>query len=336
MAPGRHASHLAVALVLVAAAWLAGGCASGGGAWQPAPGAQPGPRPAPEGVTPVAVELAYTFDNVRNADYFPFDGLAGVAWGDDGTLVVCDESRGKVHGLDPRTQTWYEFDAPNVRPYRPVAAKVDGFKVLVLDIGSRSLYRFDLGGVYQDRIVDFNAIDPAYDTVPGSFDVDLDGRVVVTDGGEDQVLVLDSFLALQSRVGQPGPHDEQFAEPSGVTFLPDGGFVVSDRDNRRLQRFNRLGYWEATMGGQFDVDNPFVAPQGLDCDRWGNLFVADPAAGVVHVLDARGRFLLDIGPDLDLQGSLLGPVAATVGPDDQLVVTDRLRSAVIVYRIIYD
>jgi hypothetical protein len=25
-----------------------------------------------------------------------------------------------------------------------------------------------------------------------------------------------------------------------------------------------------------------------------------------------------------------------VGPDDQLVVTDRLRSAVIVYRIIYD
>lgn len=336
MAREHQARGLAMIAMVAVAGLLVVGCAGGGGAWQPSPGAQTVPRPAPEGATPVAVELAYTFDNVRTADYFPFEGLAGVAWGSDGTLVVCDESRGKVHGLDPRTQTWYEFDAPNVRPYRPVAAQVDGFKVLVLDIGSRALYRFDLAGVYQDRIVDFNVLDPAYDTVPSAFDVDLDGRVVVADGGEDQVLVLDSFLALQSRVGQPGPHDEQFAEPSGVVFLPDGGFVVSDRDNRRLQRFNRLGYWEATMGGQFDVNNPFVTPQGLDCDRWGNLFVADPAAGVVHVLDARGRLLLDIGPDLDLQGSLLGPVAATVGPDDQLVVTDRLRSAVIVYRIIYD
>jgi len=328
----RHAQG---GLVAAAAMALLIGCAPEGGY----DGERTGDtaRAAAEaGATVTGIELLYVFENVRSASYFPLDGLSGVTWGEDGTLVVCDEGRGKVHGLDPRTQLWYEFDTPPGARYRPVDAKIDGFKVLVLDIASRSIFRFDLGGVYQDRIVDFAGLDPAFDTVPAAFDVDLDGRVVVADGGEEQVILLDSFLAVQSRVGNPGPHREQFSEPSGVCFLPDGGFVVADRGNRRLQEFNRLGFWRATYGGQFDLDNPYVTPQGLDCDRWGNLFVADPAAGIVHVIDQRGELLLDIGPQLDLQAAPLGPVGVAVGPDGKLVVTDRLRRAVIVYRILYD
>jgi hypothetical protein len=92
-------------------------------------------------------------------------------------------------------------------------------------------------------------IDPAYETAPFAFDIDVDGRLVVTDVGEQQVLLLDSFLALTGRIGGPGPHREQFDQPRGICFLPDGGFMVSDQGNRRLQRFSRLGYWDATVGG---------------------------------------------------------------------------------------
>jgi len=295
-----------------------------------------GSASAQVGATVVAVELDYLFENVRSAVYFPFEGLAGVAWGEEGTLVVCDEDRGKVYGLDPRTRLWSEFDTPGVRPYRPIAARVDGFKVLVLDAGSRALYRFDLGGAFQDRIVDFRDLDPAYETAPFAFDVDLDGRVVVTDVGEQQVLILDSFLALMSRVGNPGPHREQFDQPRGISFLPDGGFMVADQNNRRLQRFNRMGFWDSTLGGQFDAENPFVAPQGIAADRWGNVFVADPAAGVIHVLDRRGQLVLQVGPGLDLKAAPLGPVDVALGPQQQLAVTDRLRGAVLVYTIIYE
>jgi sugar lactone lactonase YvrE len=290
----------------------------------------------PVGATVIGVQLSYLFENVRSAVYFPFEGLAGVAWGEEGTLVVCDEARSKVYGLDPRTRLWSEFDTPGVRPYRPLAVKVDGFKVLVLDAGGRSLYRFGLGGAFQDRIVDFRHLDPAFETAPFAFDVDLDGRVVVTDVGEQQVLLLDSFLSLIARVGNPGPHREQFDQPRGICFLPDGGFMVADQNNRRLQRFNRMGHWEATLGGPFDADNPFVAPQGTASDRWGNVFVADPPAGVVHVLDRHGRYVLAIGPGLDLQAAPLGPVDVALGPRQQLAVTDRLRSAVLVYDIIYE
>jgi len=292
--------------------------------------------PAPAGQTPVGVELSYLFENVQSAPYFPFEGLSGVAWGEDGLLVICDEARGKVHGLDPRTRRWFEFDHPPANPFRPVSARVDGFKVLVLDIASRTLFRFQNDGVYQDRLVDFHSLDPAFNTAPSAFDLDVDGRLVVTDGGEEQVLMLDSFMTLTSRVGNPGPHQEQFEEPSGVTYLPNGGFMVSDRGNRRLQRFNRLGYWTATLGGQFDTNNPYVTPQGLDADRWGNVFVADPAAGVVHVLDARGHLLFDLGPGLDLKATPLGPIDVAVGPNQQLAVTDRLRGAVLVYNLVYE
>ncbi len=335
---GRVLAGISFATGALLAGLLAAGLVGCAGSPHDGPAAgEPPPAPAPRaGATPVGVKLLYLFENERTQPYFPFEGLGGVAWGEDGTLVICDEARGKVHGLDPRSLTWTEFDHPGSRPYRPVDAVVDGFKVLVMDIGGRSLHRFDLDGIHQDRIVDFETLDPAYDTTPAAFDVDVDGRVVVADGGEEQVILLDSFLSVQSRVGGPGPHREQFSEPSGVVFLASGGFLVADRGNRRLQRFNRLGYWEATWGGPFDADNPFVAPQGLARDRWGNIFVADPPLGVVHVLDARGELLLDIGPGLDLQATPLGPVDVAVGPDDQLVISDRLRGAVLVFRILYD
>lgn len=290
----------------------------------------------PEGATVTGVELAYLFENVRSAPYFPFEGLAGVVWGEEGTLVVCDEARGKVHGLDPRTQQWFEFDTPGVRPYRPIAVRIDGFKVLVLDAASRSIYRFTLGGVYHDRLLDLRQIDPAYEVAPFAFDVDIDGRLIVADAGEQQILMLDSFLGLSARVGGPGTHREQFDRPRGICFFPDGGFVVSDQGNRRLQRFSRLGYWEATFGGFFDMDNPFVAPQGLDVDRWGNVFVADPGKQVVQVLDRAGRLVLEIGPGQDLKGTLIGPLDVALGPKQQLAVTDRLRSVVLVFDVLYE
>jgi sugar lactone lactonase YvrE len=331
--PGMHVSSSRLRRLLPAlVAILVAGCATDGNIQQdtaPDPGAVSRGRP------PLAVDFQYVFENEQTAEYFPFEGLSGLAWGEGGTLIVCDSARGRVYGLDPRTLTWQAFDNPGVRPYRPLAAEVDGFKVLVLDASSRAIHRFDLNGVYQDRIVELGRLDPAYESQPRDFDVDVDGRVVVTDTGEQQVLMLDSFMGLQSRIGHPGPHREQFDQPAGICYLPDGGFMVADTGNRRLQRFNRLGYGTAVIGGPFDPRNPFVAPIGLDSDRHGNVYVAD-AKGVVHVIDAGNRLVLTIGPDQPLESSLLAPVAVAVGPDGQLAIADRERAAVLVFRLLYE
>ncbi len=276
------------------------------------------------------------WENLPKEVYYPLDGLAGCTWTDDGTLVICDERRGKVWGLDPGARTWYEFDQPGVRPYRPVDAAVDGFKVLVLDMGSNAVYRFDLNGAYRDQAVDVQRLEPAIRPQVSAFAVDRDGRMVITDVSEQQVLLLDSFLDLTMRVAGPGAGSDQLRDPSGLAFLPDGSFAISDRANRRLSLYGRLGFFERTVGGEFIVDNPFVAPQGLDCDRAGNLFVADMGSGEIHVLDRRQRLLFSAGPEFGLQAMPKVPVDVAVGPDDLLAVTDRARAAVLVYRIIYD
>ncbi len=318
---------------------LLGGCSGGsgsgvrqGGDSVPASSSTP-PRP---GTTVVQLEFLLSYENERNAFYYPIEGLAGCTFGPEGTLIFCDEKRGKVYGLDPGTLTWYEFDSPNSRPYRPLDVVVDGFKILVLDSGGNSVFRYDLNGAYLDRLVDIRQVDPSNIPQVTAFSMDRDGRMLIADVSQQQVLLLDAFLQLQMRVGTPGTLDDQFTDPSGITFLPDGGFVVSDRGNRRLCRYGRVGFFEGTIGGDFDMDNPFILPQGVASDKHGNLFVADQGNGRIHVLDRRFRPLTSIGDDFGLRGTPTAPVDVAVGPGDVLAVTDRARSAILVYRIIYE
>ncbi len=331
-----HLWLLSLAVLLVFA-----GCSSGTGSGSQVrqvndttPAARPAaPRP---GTTVVDLEFLMAYENERTAFYYPIEGLAGCTFGPEGTLIFCDEKRGKVFGLDPGALVWYEFDMPAAGPYRPLDVVVDGFKVLVLDSGSNKVFRFDLNGAWLDQVLDIRQVDPSHIPQVTAFSLDRDGRMLIADVSQQQVLLLDTFFNLQMRVGAPGTLDDQFIDPSGLTFLPDGGFVVADRGNRRLCHYGRLGFFEGIVGGDFEVDNPFILPQGVTSDKFGNLFVADQGNGRIHVLDRRMRPLTSIGDDFGLRGTPTAPVDVAVGPADVLAVTDRARSAILVYRIIYE
>ncbi|MFH1842366.1 MAG: NHL repeat-containing protein [bacterium] len=325
-------------LLLLLAVVLVSGCAGGrvgDGASRRQSGSAADDVTRP-GTTPIRVDFLYAFENEIQAPYYPIEGIGGLAYARDGTLIFCDEKGGRVHALEPAGGEWYLFGSSPSRPYRPVDVRVDGFSILLLDMGSRLLLRYDLNGVFQDRLLSFSHFDPTVERLPTAFDVDVDGRVVFCDANENQVLLLDSFLSLRQTIGEPGSHREQFSDPSGVAFLPDGGFVVADRGNRRLQRYSRLGYFETVIGGEFDLQNPCLTPQGIACDGFGNVFVADPAARSVHVYSRSLSFLFSIGADLGLLAAPEIPIDVAVGPDDLLAVADRERSAILVYRIVYE
>lgn len=287
------------------------------------------------GTTVIGLDFLYSFENRADEAYYPIEGLAGCEYSPDGTLIFCDELRGKVFGLDPASRRWFEFDAPYSLSFNPVDVRVDGFRVLVLDLAGSSIQHFDLSGAWRDELLEVQQLDPGAVIQATCFDMDRDGRMVIGDAGQQEVLLLDSFLNLHTRIGGPGPLDDQFQEPAGIVFRDDGSFLVSDRGNRRLCIYGRHGFFEGTVGGDFDPENPFVAPQGLDADRFGNVFVADQGSGLIHILDGRLRLNFSAGRDYDLRGTPLAPVDVAVGPDDELAVTDRARSAILVYRIIY-
>lgn len=284
----------------------------------------------------MALEFVRAYENVASEIYFPLEGLAGCVYTSDGSLIICDEKRGKVFGLDSGTGRWYEFDTPMVRPYRPTAVEVDGFKILVLDSGGNTVQRFDLSGAYQDQLLNLRQVDPGTITQAGSFAMDSDGRMVITDKSSQQILLLDSFLNLMSRLGEPGVQDDQFSNPEGITFLPDGRIVVADTGNSRLSLYGRMGFFEKNSGGRFDPDNPFLAPMAVDSDRHGNIFVTDLADGQIHVGGRNFRHLFSSGHDLPPAGMPESPVGIALSPDGHLAVTDRGRQAILIYRIIYE
>jgi len=329
----RGPNTSAACLAAVVCLCLAIGCAGTRyGSNPPGPAADPAAESTP---IPYQFDFVDIFDNVRSAPYFPIEGIGGVAFGDDGTLYFCDAKGGRVFGQDPVSLDWFQFDAPGRRFYQPVDVRVDGFNVLVLDLDAQTLLRYDLGGVFLDRLLNFVHLDPGYNRYPSAFDIDLDGRMVFTDGAEDQAFMLDSFLQPQEAIGEPGSHQEQFNQPSGVAYLPAGGFVVADRGNRRLQYFSRLGYFDGLVGGEFDVENPLLTPQGIDIDDWGNVFVADPAGGAIHVFTAARELSFSLRGELGLVASPEAPIDVALGPDDLVAVSDRGRQAILIYRIFY-
>ncbi len=308
-----------------------GGCAAGGAG--PVRQATPAVR---EGGTPVAITFVKAWENTAAEPYFPLEGLSGCVYTPDGSLIVCDEKRGMLFGLDSGTGRWFQFSTPAVRPYRPVDVQVDGFKILVLDAGSRTVQRFDLSGAHQDQVLDFRDLDPGVTTQPGAFALDRDGRMVVTDLDQQQILLLDTFLNLSSRSGGPGVQDDQFRDPRGVAFLPDGRILVADTGNARLGLYGRMGFYQDTAGGRFDPANPFLAPAGVATDRHGNIFVVDLMGGPIRVLDRNLRPLKVLQPAGWDEGLPEGPVDIAVGPAGQLAVTDRSREAILIYRILYE
>ena len=65
----------------------------------PAPAARRESAPRP-GTTVVALEFVEAWENERNQPYHPFEGLAGCAYTEDGTLVVSLGQAGGVAAND--------------------------------------------------------------------------------------------------------------------------------------------------------------------------------------------------------------------------------------------
>ena len=207
------------------------------------------------GSLPVALEFLTSYENSPRGAVLSAERRGRLRFGPDGTLLVCDEKRGRVHALDPRDLTWYVFDQPASRPYQPLDAVYDGFKVLVLDQAGASIQRFEPGGAWLDELVDLRRLDPGDEPLATALAIDRDGRFIIGDAISDsRSCCWTRSSTLHLRVGGPGSLSDQFGTPSGLVFLVDGGFVVADRGNRRLCRYDRKassrGQSAAISGGQ--------------------------------------------------------------------------------------
>jgi len=109
-----------------------------------------------------------------------------------------------------------------------------------------------------------------------------DGEFYVSDGyGNSRVQKFSPSGAFVKSWGTPGKGRGQFNLPHAIVMDAEGRLLVADRENSRIQIFNRDGRWLDAWGG--------FAPYGLALAADGTLFVADGKANCVVHLDAKGK-----------------------------------------------
>ncbi|MGH9364491.1 MAG: DUF2298 domain-containing protein [Thermoanaerobaculia bacterium] len=113
-----------------------------------------------------------------------------------------------------------------------------------------------------------------------------DGRVWVTDTGNNRVIVYDAGLQQVAACGRKGSGKDELDLPVGIAAGADGRIFVADSGNRRVQILDD----SCAFRGSLPVPGWTAACEPhLEADADGTLYVADPTGQAVLVYDAAGR-----------------------------------------------
>ncbi|MFO1184892.1 MAG: peptidyl-alpha-hydroxyglycine alpha-amidating lyase family protein [Bauldia sp.] len=110
------------------------------------------------------------------------------------------------------------------------------------------------------------------------------------------------------------PIDQQFRQPTDVTWDPAGNIYISDGYiNARVAVFDKDGFWVRSFGTPGAGPGQLNTPHSIASDKDGNIYVADRGNRRVQVFDGTGKVLrqivMDVYYDYDKSHAPLGAKA---------------------------
>jgi DNA-binding beta-propeller fold protein YncE len=114
--------------------------------------------------------------------------------------------------------------------------------------------------------------------------------------------------------GKAGKGPGEFNLPHAVRVDSRQRILVGDRENKRIQVFDRDGIVLAIWEG--------FAPYGLEIDREGTIFVADAVAHRIVQLDADGNIVHSWGGEGTKPGEFKAPHMLATDSDGSLFVAE--------------
>ena len=85
-----------------------------------------------------------------------------------------------------------------------------------------------------------------------------DGRMFITDHGNNRVQVFNELGIFISEFGSKGSKDGQFFGPTGIALDQNGNVFVSDWENHRVQQFNQNGTFLGKFGSKGKFNKIFL------------------------------------------------------------------------------
>ena len=210
----------------------------------------------------------------------------------------------------------YVEQNPVKRELREPAAVelLPGGDLLVADIATDEVYRFDGGGLVVWRST-------AELQHPTGLGLDPDG-VWVADSGHHRLVLLDLRDGDELRSIELGAD----VVPVDVCRASDGQLWVTDSPHDQILVLEPSGTVTAVYGS---VDgSPLRAPRGLAADSSGGVYVAESLGGRVLHLSSSGDLQLELGSWGMGEGQFLKPKDVVLLSDGALVVVDSHKSVV--------
>lgn len=160
----------------------------------------------------------------------------------------------------------------------------------------------------------------AIDAVPGQ------SRIFIIEQGRHRLLVVDENGQRLDSLGVRGRSDYRFDTPVSLDATNGLQLFISDRNNGRIQRYDRRLSYLSTLSMEGSGDAPgFFRPGPLAVNTFGDLFVADTDAGELLRFDQNGR----LQQRTDLRDTeLMLPLRGMMVQDDIIFVLESERGLV--------
>ena len=204
----------------------------------------------------------------------------------------------------------------------PYGIAVLGKKIYVTDTGDGRLTILDLetseikhvGEGGDGRLVN-----------PANVAVDADGRMYVTDSGDQSLKAYSPDGKLLWKAKATGGEAAGLNRPAGIALTPEGKLLLVDKGNRRLVLFSKEGKYVGDMARHAKKD--FLAlpnPVNLWVDENGTIFVNDPLVARVHLFTSTGAAISGFGEQGNNPGYLGRPRGMATDSDGYIHVEDGL------------
>jgi len=253
-------------------------------------------------------------------------------------LSIASNGTGKVYVSNPESADVHIFDFTAKTAYKLALNPISHLTGISLD-GQGNIYVADsaykkIHVVSPDnkpvKVLDFS---DKMESI-GMFAVDkINEHLIIPDLRKHKIIVTDLEGKFLFEFGKRGDGDGEFNLPLSIAVEYDGGIVVCDSLNSRIQRFTSKGVFVNKFGRRGDGPGDLSIIKGVAVDSEGHIYVTDGKESKVTIFSPTGEYLLMFGGKYSQQddvtvsaGGFLIPQGIYIDKTDRIYVADQLNN----------
>jgi len=265
---------------------------------------------------------------------------------DESILYAVDRDGNRIQAFDKNGTFLFSFgelgtgDGQFHVPYG-IDVDADG-NVWAADRANHRVQKFDSKGNF---ILKFGNDNGKSSSEPGKFDnprhvrVDADVKYVyVADSKNNRISQFTTNGTFVREIGELGTKQGEFDLPTTIEIDSEGNFIVNERGNERIQKFN--SNWKPLLmwGKKGSGDSQFCHTEHIAVDKYDNIYVTDPQSDPgcsqqprVLKFNSQGQFITKWGSYGKADGQFVDPEHLAVDSEGRVYVSDRKKENIQVF-----